>query len=172
MVPSTVKCSSESNSLVRANSSTAAKNSSAISPPSKRSRFLVKVVASQTRSSIFNPTKQQVVLQLLHQHPFTAHRVKHLQQQGSQQPLGRDRRSARPRIQLVKARRQLLKDLISHLPHGPQRMIRRHSLFRHDVAVHRTLVFVFSPHSVPPSLTLDQIIVDRDLRAGNLFSFS
>jgi len=36
---SAVKCSSESNSFVRANSSTAAKNSSAISPRNKRSRF-------------------------------------------------------------------------------------------------------------------------------------
>src|SRR5215208_1589895 len=58
-VPSTVKCSSDNNSLSRAKSSTAAKNSSAISPRSKRSRFLLKVVASQTASSMLSPTNQR-----------------------------------------------------------------------------------------------------------------
>jgi hypothetical protein len=31
---------------------------------------------------------------------------------------------------------------------------------------------VVSPHSVPPSWTLGQIIVDRDLPVGRMFSFS
>src|SRR5258705_9376336 len=57
-VPSTVKCSSD-NPLPHAKSSTAAKNSSAISPRNKRSRFLLKVVASQTTSSMFSPTNQR-----------------------------------------------------------------------------------------------------------------
>jgi len=33
-------------------------------------------------------------------------------------------------------------------------------------------LFGVSTHSVPPSLPLDQIIVDRDLIAGRMFSFS
>jgi len=33
-------------------------------------------------------------------------------------------------------------------------------------------LFVVSPHSAPPSLALDQIIVDRDQAAGRMFSFS
>ena len=40
------------------------------------------------------PPKQQVVLQLLHQHPLTAHRIQHLEQQRPQEMLGRDRRAA------------------------------------------------------------------------------
>src|SRR6266496_2974224 len=112
------------------------------------------------------PAEQHVVLQLLHQHPFAAHRVKHLQQQRPQQPLRRDRRSPHPRIQLVKSRRQLLKDFIRHLANRAQWMIRRHSLLRRYVAVHARLLFVVSPHSVPPALALDQIIVDQDLVAG------
>src|SRR5215213_534430 len=59
IVPSTVKCSSDNNSFSRAKSSTAAKNSSAISPRSKRSRFVLKVVAFQTSSSMFSPTNQR-----------------------------------------------------------------------------------------------------------------
>jgi hypothetical protein len=34
------------------------------------------------------------------------------------------------------------------------------------------LLFVVSPHSVPPSLALDQIIVDHHQLAGRMFSFS
>src|SRR5258706_7197473 len=118
------------------------------------------------------PAEQHVVLQLLHQHPFAAHRVEHLQQQRAQQPLRRDRRAPDSRIQLVKARRQLLEDFIGHLTHWAQGMIRRHSFLWRNVTVHACLQFVVSPHSVPPSLALDQIIVDRDLFEGKMFSFS
>ena len=118
------------------------------------------------------PAKQHVVGQLFHQHPLAAHRVKHLQQQRSQQPLRRYRRSPYPRIQLVKLRRQLLEDFIRHLSTRAQWMIRRHSLLWRNVTVHARLLFVVSPHSVPPSLALDQIIVDRDQSAGRMFSFS
>src|SRR6185295_13566855 len=65
MVPSTVKCSSDNNSFSRATASTAVKNSSAISPRSKRSRFLLKVVAFQNlvvHVQADEPAKQHVVL--------------------------------------------------------------------------------------------------------------
>ncbi len=41
------------------------------------------------------PPKQQVVLQLLHQHPLAAHGIQHLEQQCPQQMLGRNRRDGR-----------------------------------------------------------------------------
>jgi hypothetical protein len=34
------------------------------------------------------------------------------------------------------------------------------------------LLFIVSPHSVPPSLALDQIIVDQEQLARRMFSFS
>src|SRR5437667_6046448 len=55
-VPSTVKCSLEVRPWARACSTTCARNCLATSASSNRSRFLVKLVASQTSSSKFNPT--------------------------------------------------------------------------------------------------------------------
>ena len=45
------------------------------------------------------PAEQQIVVELLHQLPFRAHRVERLQQQRAQQPLRRDRRPSVARIQ-------------------------------------------------------------------------
>ena len=58
-VPSTVKCSSESSPAARAWVWTASKNAAAISPASRRSRFLVNVVGCHTGSSILKPTNQR-----------------------------------------------------------------------------------------------------------------
>ena len=75
-VPSTVKCSSESSRLRRACSTIIVKNSSATAPSSSRSRFFVNTVGCHTGSfarEADEPAEQQVVLQLLHQHPLAAH---------------------------------------------------------------------------------------------------
>src|SRR5690348_12926302 len=69
-VPSTVKCSLESGPWAAACSTTAVKKPCATSPTSKRSRFFVKTVTSQTGSSMFEshkPAEQEVVIELLHQ---------------------------------------------------------------------------------------------------------
>ena len=58
-VPSTEKCSLDNNPLTLSCDSTAARNWAAISPSSSRSRFLVKVVASHTGSSMPSPTNQR-----------------------------------------------------------------------------------------------------------------
>src|SRR5258705_406296 len=47
------------------------------------------------------PAEQQIIVELLHQLPFRAHRVKRLKQQRSQQPLRRDRRASFARIEAV-----------------------------------------------------------------------
>ena len=92
------------------------------------------------------PPEQQVVLQLLHQHPLTADRVQNLQQQGSQQLLGRYRRASERHIHPMEHRRQCLQGNIRHQADCPQWMIRRHSIFRRKIAEHRTLLNVFSAH--------------------------
>ena len=58
-MPSTLKCSSDNRSLARACFSTCAKNFSAISPFSNRSRFLLNTVGTHTGSSMFRPTNQR-----------------------------------------------------------------------------------------------------------------
>ncbi len=57
--PSTVKCSSESNRRPRACPTTSSKNARAMSPSSKRSRFLVNVVGVHTASSMPRPTNHR-----------------------------------------------------------------------------------------------------------------
>src|ERR1700722_17677566 len=58
-VPSTAKCSSDSNRFRRAWRNTTRKNSSAILPSSNRSRFSVNTVGCHTSSSIDSPTNQR-----------------------------------------------------------------------------------------------------------------
>ncbi len=50
------------------------------------------------------PAEQQIVAQLLHQHPLAAHRIKHLQQQRSQQLLRRNRGPSYLRVHRIKLR--------------------------------------------------------------------
>ena len=94
-VPSTVKCSSDNSPAARACSNTAWKKLSAISPSSKPIAILREhrhVPDSIVHLEPHEPTEQQVVLELLHQHPLAANRVEHLKQQGPQQLLRRHRR--------------------------------------------------------------------------------
>src|SRR4029077_5860112 len=58
-VPSTEKCSLDRSLRTFGKFSTPAKNFTAISPSSRRSRFLQNTVASQTGSSADNPTNQR-----------------------------------------------------------------------------------------------------------------
>src|SRR5271166_5104851 len=55
----------------------------------------------------YKPTKQQVVIQLFHQHALTAYGVKHLQQQRTQQLFRRYRRPPCVRVQLAEPSSQL-----------------------------------------------------------------
>ena len=171
IVPSTVKCSSESNSFVRANSSTAAKNSSAIAPRSNRSRFLLKVVAPKTSSSIFKPTNCETA-DCIPTAPSTFARCppsKALAATARAATARARSTAARARVQLPKAWRQLFEDFIRHLAQRTQRVIRWHPLLRRHVTVHRRLLWFVSSHPVPP---LARIIVDRDQLAGGMFSLS
>src|ERR1700709_1031463 len=59
MVPSTEKCSSDSSGLTCGSIRIAARKRCAISPSSRRSRFLVNTVTSHTEASIDRPTNQR-----------------------------------------------------------------------------------------------------------------
>jgi hypothetical protein len=76
------------------------------------------------------PAEQQVGVDPLDQLPLRAKRMERLQQQGAQQPLGRDRLAADRRIQRGKIARQRLQGRVGDLPDQPQRMIRRNPLLQ------------------------------------------
>jgi hypothetical protein len=92
------------------------------------------------------PAKQQVVLQLLDQHPLATNRVEHLQQQRAQQMLRRHRRPTGLRVEQREPRRQARQRGIRHLPNRPQRMIRRHPLLRRQIAKQVSALLVVSAH--------------------------
>ena len=109
-VPSTEKCSLESSLRTCGRFSTPVKELGrdiAVEQPvavlAEHGRIPHRIVRRQPDE----PAEQQVVVELLHQLPFRAHRVERLQQQRSQQPLRRDRRPAFARIQLVERPRQV-----------------------------------------------------------------
>lgn len=83
-----------------------------------------RVVHAQPHES----AKQQDLIDLLHQLPLRAHRVEHLQQQRPQHILGSDRGPPRLGVQRIELRAQRAQHVIRDLPHGTQRMIRRHPL--------------------------------------------
>ena len=80
------------------------------------------------------PAEQQVVIQLLHQLALRAHRVERLQQQRPQQLLGRDRRPAVVRVELVERRRQHRQRLVDDRPDRPQRVNLRHPRLAAQIA--------------------------------------
>ena len=92
------------------------------------------------------PSEKQVVLELLNQQPLASDRVENLQQQCPNQPLGRDGRPARLRVEPLEPPVHLRQRLGDHRADGPQRMLRRNPRFRGDVAEHRFLLRIRSTH--------------------------
>jgi hypothetical protein len=97
------------------------------------------------------PAEQQVVVDALDQLTLRADRIKGLQQQGSHQPLRRDRLPPDWRIQRVKIDRQRPQRRVGDLADHPQRMIRSHPLLQVDVAEQTTAVRVVAAHRYPPN---------------------
>ena len=85
------------------------------------------------RRQSHEPAVQKIVVQLLHQLAFRADAVEHLQQQGAQQLLRRDRRTSLAGVEPPKAAVQITQNIPDKFPHLPQRMVRRHTLIRRDV---------------------------------------
>jgi hypothetical protein len=110
------------------------------------------------------PAEQQVVIELLHQLAFRAHRVESLEQQGPQQLLGRDRRPAEIGIELVEGRRQHRQRLVDDRPDRPQRVVRRHPGLAAQVAEQGLGPNVVAPHH--PILHL--VVVSREPTGSGL----
>lgn len=101
---------------------------------------------SHTGASIPSPTKQQVVVELLHQQPLAANREKGLHQQDPKRMLGRDLRTARVRIDPVEQPAHVAKDHIDEPAHATQREVLPNMLFEADVAEHRRLGTFLAAH--------------------------
>ena len=113
------------------------------SPFCSRSRFLVKVVGSEpriVRRQSHEPAIQKIVIQLLHQLAFRADAVEHLQQQGAQQLLRRDRRTSLAGVEPPKAAVQITQNIPDKFPDLPQWMVRWHTLIRRDVRKQTALI--------------------------------
>jgi hypothetical protein len=83
------------------------------------------------------PAKQEVELQPLHQLPLGADRIERLQQNRPQKLLGRDRRTAQPRIQRRQLARKRRQRLIHDSADRPQRVILADPRFQIDRAEQR-----------------------------------
>src|SRR5271165_920192 len=96
------------------------------------------------------PAKQQVVLELLDQHPLAADRIEHLQQQSANQSLRRDRWTAVLRVQTLELAVYLRKCFGNDPPDRAQRVVRRYPALRRDVAKHPFLLRIGSAHPLTP----------------------
>ena len=103
-----------------------------------------RIVHAQTHK----PAKQQVVIQLLHQQPFAAHAIQALQQERTQQLLGRDGGASHSRIHLTKAARQSTQHLVHQRPQAAQGMVPRYPLFGRKIAEPSVLLAVITSHLV------------------------
>ena len=92
------------------------------------------------------PAVQEIVVQLLHQLPFRADAVEHLQQQGAQQLLRRDRGAPLARVQRPQAAVQFAEHVAHKLPDLPQWMARRHPRLRRNVRKQSALILECPAH--------------------------
>ena len=95
------------------------------------------------------PAIQKVIVELFHQLAFRADAVEHLEQQGAQQLLRRDRGAARARIELSEAGAQVFQNRPNQLPYLPQRMLRRHPRLRRQIGKQSALISKSSAHETP-----------------------
>ena len=101
---------------------------------------------------IEEPAEQQVVVQLLAEQPFAAHRVERHQQRGLQQPLGRDRRPSDRAVHLIEQRRKLPERHVGEFLDPPQWMLLGHPIARLHHHQHHPLPPLFTSHPPPPPL--------------------
>jgi hypothetical protein len=93
------------------------------------------------------PTKEQVVVELLAELPLAPHRVERHQQRRLEQPLRRDRRTPRPRVHRVEHRGQARERLVRQLLDRPKRILGRNPILGRHQAQHRRLLRVRSAHA-------------------------
>ncbi len=63
------------------------------------------------------PSEEEIIVELLHEHPFAPDTVEHLQEQSSEQSFGRNGRSAHLGVHLLEVGAQTFESLVDHLPH-------------------------------------------------------
>src|SRR5471032_2872450 len=85
--------------------------------------------------------------QLMEQLAFRPNAVEHLQQQGAQQLLRRDRETSFAGVKSPKAAVQLAQDVPDQRPDLPQRMVRRHPGLRRDVRKQPALIRKCASHA-------------------------
>ena len=107
------------------------------------------------------PPEQEVVVEFLHQQPFAPDRVEHLQHQGAQQLLRRDRRTPRLGVQAGQPARHRLQRVVRQRADRAERMIGRHALFRRQVTEHVLGLLIVAAHDGAP-FSVGSIVVRRD----------
>jgi len=112
------------------------------------------------------PAEQDVVIELLHEQPFAAHRVEQLQELRPQEPLRRNRRPAASRVERVERRRHLVEQRVDQEPHGPQGVIRRDTRFRRHVTEQGRWLTIVSSHAAMVERSPRRV----DPRHGGFFS--
>jgi hypothetical protein len=93
------------------------------------------------------PPEEEVVVQLLHELAFAPDRVQHLQQQGPEQLLGRDRRTPGLRVQPRELGRELPERRVDHRADRPQGVVRRNPLLGGHVTEHRVRTSIVAAHA-------------------------
>lgn len=92
------------------------------------------------------PPVEHVVLDLLAELPLAADRVQHLQKDGLQEPLRRDRAPARAGVDLVEERRQALQSRVGEGLERSQRVVLPDPVLDRDQAEHRRLLRSLASH--------------------------
>ena len=95
---------------------------------------------------IHEPTEEQVVLELLHQLPLGANRVKRLQQQRPQQPFRGNGVPPRRRVEFGKQWVHRPERPVDHGADRPQRVIGGNPLLQRNIAEHRRLLSIRAAH--------------------------
>jgi hypothetical protein len=81
---------------------------------------------------------------------LASNREEHLQQQGTEQFLRRNRRTTMPRIELREIARQLAQNLVHHRAHRAQRVIHRNGIFGLQRRPNGCTLLIMGPHRSQP----------------------
>jgi len=92
------------------------------------------------------PAEQQVVVQMLDQHPLRADAIDRLKQQGQQQLLGRNRGATALGVELAGGGVQPIQTLVGQMPRLPQGMTGRDAGFCGDLREQETNAFLVAAH--------------------------
>ena len=106
-------------------------------------------------ANVHEQAKKKVVIQLLHQHAFAPDRAEHLDEQGPQEALRRNRRTTPPRVERAQFGRQPSKRRIRHLRNRPQRMVHKSPRLQRNVAEQFRLIRIrSSQHHIHKSYSM------------------